>query len=320
MRTTRFVLTAGRVSRQLFGRPVGGAGGRLAQRTAHDGAEPTASSAAAASPLPPWRARATRTPADLGRASHGADGVGAAGRARGGGGYEHDEHGSTRVLRVYSRDEVRALLDRALHRSSRQTVYWFGGTTLFLLLAWLLYREQAKAKMTQELADLASRSLGNKSVQSKTAEMSMATLAALLADDQTRVRTLDWLQHMLEDPRMIAAVVHLVQQVRAARPGSLRCVCAPLCLFRSVSHICSSAVARRDTPPSVPAFLPPSVLSRSPSLRTAPPVRAAACAPPSAAPRRSCRTRTRSRRPPSSCSSSLRSRPCARRSSPACRT
>lgn len=88
---------------------------------------------------------------------------------------------------------------------------------LALLLGWLLYREQAKAKMTQELADLASRSLGDKSVQTKTAEVSMHTLATLLADERTRQRTLQWLQGVLEDPQTIGAVVHLVQQVRTSR-------------------------------------------------------------------------------------------------------
>jgi len=120
------------------------------------------------------------------------------------------------VLRAYSRDEVRALLDRALHRSSAQTLYWMGGFVLFLIVGWLLYREKAKDKVTQELADLASRSLGDKNVQTRTAEVSMVTLAALLADETTKKRTLQWLQNMLEDPRMVRAVTHLVQEVLLA--------------------------------------------------------------------------------------------------------
>ena len=111
---------------------------------------------------------------------------------------------------MHSREEMRRQFAQALNERSRRIAAGSLGALALLGGVVYVYRKQAKEAVVEELSDVATKTLSDSQMQQQAAQVTMATLQALLEDRATVERAAEFLTQLAEHPGARAAVVALL--------------------------------------------------------------------------------------------------------------
>ena len=155
---------------------------------------------------PPPASRVTQgSPAASSSASEGLADAAMA-RANAAGQALHDAVSSAEV----SRAELRKTFMQAMEDRSRRLAAASLGVLVVCCCFFYSYRKQARARVVDELSDVAARSLGDEKMQAQAQQVTMQTLQALLGDKATVARSVEFLSAVAEHPSTRHALIGLL--------------------------------------------------------------------------------------------------------------
>lgn len=147
-----------------------------------------------------------------------------------------------------SREELRALFAHTLE--TRQRKQAIGALAVVLGLGTIVYinRQRAKEAVAVEISDVASRSLGDEKMQAQATLATKQTLQALLGDETTVKRSVEFLSAVAAAPESREALITLLVDALKSRAVLQEALSLTLWVLddeRARTHLCA--------PPAKPA-------------------------------------------------------------------
>ena len=116
-----------------------------------------------------------------------------------------------------TREEMRRVVHETLESRSRRWAIGVSAATTALGVTLYSYRQETKEAVATELSDMASRTLGDETMQAQAKDVTIQTLQAILEHDETVQRSVQFLSAVAEHEQTRTSLIALLVEALKSR-------------------------------------------------------------------------------------------------------